>query len=386
MLDKEEVLKELKDETVKEILEEMGAVLFDEDDKQIIFSTICHGGHSNKLYYYKENKRFTCYTDCGNMSFYDLLENVWSYNFQQALYYLADKVGISFQKEQRTKFGIDEEDIYTQCLREEINLLKILTRQNNKNNVENINLKKYDKTILERFKKYYTEEWIEDYISIKTMEEFDIAFCFLRNKIIIPHYDIEGELIGIRTRSFNQWEIDKGMKYTPLFMGQTTFNHPLQLNFYGINKNSDNIRRKRKAIITEGEKGVHQSETYYGRENNITLASCGSIIGTYQRNLLIKLGVEVVYIAYDKQFKEKNDEDYIKWVKKIKKIVNLLSPFMEVRVLWDTEDILDYKDSPFDKGKEVADNLIRNYIKGEEFVGMEEYLVYKGVEKIEGVK
>ena len=40
----------------------------------IISRTICHGGHSHKLYYYENTKLFKCYTDClDSFDIYELI-------------------------------------------------------------------------------------------------------------------------------------------------------------------------------------------------------------------------------------------------------------------------------------------------------------------------
>lgn len=44
------------------------------------------------------------------------------------------------------------------------------------------------------------------------------------------------------------------------------------------------------------------------------------------------------------------------------KIVDKLSPFVTVSVLWDTNDLLEYKDSPTDRGKETLLQLMENKI------------------------
>ena len=44
------------------------------------------------------------------------------------------------------------------------------------------------------------------------------------------------------------------------------------------------------------------------------------------------------------------------------KIIDKLSPFFTVSVLWDTNDLLEYKDSPTDRGKETLLQLMDNKI------------------------
>ena len=44
-------------------------------------------------------------------------------------------------------------------------------------------------------------EWIEDGISYEIMKVYNILYSISRNKIVIPHYDAENNLIGIRGRT-----------------------------------------------------------------------------------------------------------------------------------------------------------------------------------------
>ena len=75
------------------------------------------------------------------------------------------------------------------------------------------------------------------------------------------------------------------------------------------------------------------------------------------------LGVREVIIALDKQYEVVDSEECKKWAKHIKeKIIDKLSPYVIVTVLWDTSGLLDYKDSPTDKGKETLLQLMDSKI------------------------
>ena len=61
-MDKTELLNLITDEDIVNILtEEFGAIKGSENSEQIIFSSICHGSNSFKLYWYKTSKTFHCY-------------------------------------------------------------------------------------------------------------------------------------------------------------------------------------------------------------------------------------------------------------------------------------------------------------------------------------
>lgn len=111
-------------------------------------------------------------------------------------------------------------------------------------------------------------------------------------------------------------------------------------------------------MLVEAEKSVFQTDTMFG-EDNFTVALCGSNLTDYQRGLILMLGVREVIIALDKQYQTLDSEECKKWAKHIKdKIIDKLSAYVVVTVLWDSNDLLDYKDSPTDKGKETLLRLM----------------------------
>lgn len=58
-------------------------------------------------------------------------------------------------------------------------------------------------------------------------------------------------------------------------------------------------------------------------------------------------------IAFDKQFQELGDKEHQGWVKKLKDINNKYSKFIKVSYMFDKWNLLGYKDSPIDCGKET---------------------------------
>lgn len=179
-----------------------------------------------------------------------------------------------------------------------------------------------------------------------------------QQKIIIPHFDISNQLIGVRGRSLVDEDIELFGKYTPFKVGRRFYNHSLGQNLFGLNHNMKAIQTKRKIMLVEAEKSVFQTDTMFG-EDNFTVALCGSNLTDYQRGLILMLGVREVIIALDKQYQTLDSEECKKWAKHIKdKIIDKLSAYVVVTVLWDSNDLLDYKDSPTDKGKETLLRLM----------------------------
>ena len=48
------------------------------------------------------------------------------------------------------------------------------------------------------------------------MDKFDIRYSISQNRIIIPHRDVHGRLVGVRCRVLNEWEVENLGKYMPV--------------------------------------------------------------------------------------------------------------------------------------------------------------------------
>ena len=106
------------------------------------------------------------------------------------------------------------------------------------------------------------------------------------------------------------------------------------------------------------EKSPLLYESYFGRENDISVACCGSNLSSYQLKLLLDLGIEEVIIAFDKQFKTKGDLEFKRWTKKLADIDKKYREYVKISFMFDKNDILRYKSSPIDEGK---DKFIKLY-------------------------
>jgi hypothetical protein len=223
-----------------------------------------------------------------------------------------------------------------------------------------IELPKYSSFVLDIYKEYYHKQWLNEDISAEAMKKFNIKFDVFSNKIIIPHYNINNELIGIRGRSLNQEDILQGRKYMPVKVENTIYSHPISCNLYGLSHNLNTIKKLRKVLLLEGEKSVLKIESYYPN-HNFSVAVCGDKISEYQKSLILK-HVDEVIIGFDKV------EEYKKGNKN-QSIINLrnlgkkFSPYVKTYIIVDKENLLSLKDAPVDKGKLVLEKLMKNKIE-----------------------
>ena len=93
--------------------------------------------------------------------------------------------------------------------------------------------------------------------------------------------------------------------------------------------------------------------SYFGIENDITVACCGSSLLSNQVELLLKLGVEEIIIAFDKQFKEIGDAEWKRLTKNLYALHRKYGAYVQISYMFDKEDLLGYKESPIDRGPEI---------------------------------
>ena len=355
-MDRDELLELITTEDVIEILTELGSkepIL--DNQGNMYFQTVCHGGDKQKLHYFPDSKMFMCYTNCGSMSIYDLLMNTNNWTFYESFTYLLDFKGV---KNDILKVGLQNTVKNTD--------LDFLNKHLAKIEKKDIKLPSFNKGVLNVFDNYCPSSWIEEGISADVMQYYGIKFYFAQCKAIIPHLDKYGNLVGIKGRNFLQHEIDEGKKYIPVTIQGLTYRYPNNFNLYGLYQNKENIKKYRKVIVFEGEKSVLKYASLYGQKNNISVASLGMGMSLYQRDLLIELGVEEVIIAYDKQYEiekigDKTSEEYkeyIKYLKMLYKTIKLFVNYCNVSVMLCWDDRLDYKSAPLDHGKKIFEELL----------------------------
>lgn len=93
--------------------------------------------------------------------------------------------------------------------------------------------------------------WERDGITKEVCDARGICYDPANQGIVIPHYDINGNLIGIRERTLIKEEEQYG-KYRPAFIDGKLWNHPLGFNLYNLNWSKNNIKTIGTAIVFEG--------------------------------------------------------------------------------------------------------------------------------------
>ena len=348
MINYKEIIEQLDTQKVIQLMEALGVEDYIEKPGYVIFPTICHNEDpseaSMKLYYYENSHIFQCYTECGPMGIFQFLKHYYEtrgidYDWYRDIY----KVVLDCSNYNQN-FGFAPERYKS------IRNLYLVA--------EPKKLPTYPKGILDCFTHFYPPEWLRDGISKEAMDKFDIRYSIPQNKIIIPHYNPDGELVGIRGRALNEWEVENVGKYMPVQIEDKWYSHPLSLNLYGLNITKENISKTGVCYIFESEKAVMQFESF--DRLNCAAAVCGSQFNKFALKLLIKnCHPQEIVICFDKE-ELPGQEEYFN---KLYSIGKKYQTYADFSFIYDREGLLDLKDSPTDKGQETFEKLLQRRVK-----------------------
>ena len=344
MINYKKIIEELEDEKVCSLLDSLD-IPYKNEDTYILMPTVCHNENPDeaswKLYYYKDSHMFMCYTSCQNMSIFKFLQNFYEtrglvYDWKKDILQVVLKCSAS---------TLEIKDSY-RSMRDRYKL------QN-----KNIELQTYNAAVLGGFEKYYPIEWLEDGISKESMDKFNIRFSISQNKIIIPHYNINGELVGIRGRALNPQDVELFGKYMPVQIEGQWYSHPLSLNLYGLNINKENIRRDGIAILVESEKAVMQADQF--SIPNYCVAVCGSRINKFHINLLLRtVQPRQIVVAFDNEEEQKSHL----YFDKLYKMCEKYKDYCNMSFIYDRDGLTKLKDSPTDKGEAIFEELLKKRV------------------------
>lgn len=187
-------------------------------------------------------------------------------------------------------------------------------------------------------------EWIKEGISIETLNKYQVRYDKISNGIVFPIWDNIGNIINIKKRTLStDYKENKKPKYI-------YYNKIGTLDFlYGYYQHKDNFKDYPDVILVEGEKSVMKLEEF-GYFNGISLLT--SHATQEQIKILINLRKDIT-IALDKGVD----------IKMIRDNFRILSKFTNVYIIIDKNNLLDIKDAPVDKTKEIFETLYENRVK-----------------------
>lgn len=229
-----------------------------------------------------------------------------------------------------------------------------------------------------------------DEIPLQQLSDFQVAYYPKRGTIILPHHNINGEIVGLYERSFaptkdemekifqygkHEWidnkEIWKAIhyapksKYMPLWKEKKyrdkniekdyTWSFPNSCNLYGLHKAKEAIRESGKAIIFEGAKSVMLAHAY-----GYPFAVASHTFGAHENHIsmLIQAGAKEIVLAFDKQYQKPEGREWDTYEKRTRGLADRVGRFVKVSRICDREGaFLGYKDAPIDNGKAAFETL-----------------------------
>lgn len=334
----QELKNRLTIENTIQLLEYFGAELRNETSEYYVFSSFCHNSNSSKVQLYKESNTLYCFV-CGNIDQISIVQEQEGLTLSEAIVWLEDFFQLNKHTWGRPKIEHKPREIE----KKPIDI--------------NEKLPMYNESILNTFIDYQPVEWLNEGISKETMNMFGIKFDIDSNAIIIPIRDYENSLVGIRCRNLNENTIEQYGKYGVYidFLNGISYKCTTGRLLYGLNINKKKIMERKKIIIVEGEKSVLKSKTWFG-EDDITVASFGANLTNFQIEIIKSLGVTDILFCYDREEDEKI-------LKKMNNIYKKTALFFNVYYIRNYKDLIDIKESPLDKNKDIYVELLSNLEK-----------------------
>ena len=339
----------------KQIMQALGIPSYSENSAQIVYYTgdknVDPYKGSPKLYFYKDTSIYVGMTAGRSYDIISLVQTRLALlkqpcSFLDACQFILDTTNINPDSISRVK---KEGHVYDWS-----NLERFIRVRKYGNQ-----LSEYNRNIIDTLPPLYPQAWIDEGISEETMDKYQIRYYERCNQTVIPCFDDEARLVGVRVRNWDKDRVEQA-KYMPLVTldGQCYKFNTNQV-FYGINYNKPEIERTGKVIIVESEKAVMKLDTYMGR-HNIALGMYGSNLGIQRRNQLLKMGVNTVSYVVDNDFIGQDDEFFEQWREKIQHFIKLWDGFCRVEIVWDNLGLLGPKENATDRTKEVWEQLWEN--------------------------
>lgn len=191
------------------------------------------------------------------------------------------------------------------------------------------------------FRKEKLKSWYDEGIQYETMYRYGVRYDAFDDRIVYPIRNLDGKIFCVSGRTCDPNYKEKGIrKYT-----YTTQIGSLPA-LYGFWENRDAIFGRKEAIVFEGCKSVLKGVDF-GFPNGIALLT--SHLSQFQLDAMIRLAS-----FHDVRFVFALDADID--IRKDKNIM-CLSRYAQVEWIRNRNDLLQDKDSPVDRGKEVFEKL-----------------------------
>ena len=194
-------------------------------------------------------------------------------------------------------------------------------------------------TYMDRFD--FNEEklagWKGEGICDESLKRFQVRYDPVSDRLVFPIRNLKGDIVNVCGRTLDpNFKAKRLRKYT--------YFKPLGVLdlIYGLHENRKEIVEKREIILFEGAKSVMLADTWGIRNTGAVLTSH---LNRCQFDILVRLGVRVTF-ALDAEVDIRQDENIMR-----------LRRYTEVYWVRNIGGVLDEKDAPVDKGREVFERL-----------------------------
>lgn len=361
-MDAKVLLNKLTLDDYEKVLNDLGVEEIKKSDAYWQIPTLCHNldlsEASYKLYFYLDTRTFFCFTECQkSRDIFDLIADRWrlvgnhNFTFPMVINYICCVCDINNESNHASN-GIGQPE-----WKKRIAVYKGAKTTHYLG-------KRYDRSIMRYLAPCDSKEFINDGISKETMEKFGISYYAPRNQIAIPVYDTDGSLVGIHCRNLNKFDIKAGRKYIPLkTISGLDYRFKSNEVLYALNVNLPKIQQKKQVQLFESPKSVLQLDTMYHSQTT-GVAMFGLNLGQNRRNAILEQGVSEVVIGIDRDYEGLDDNVGIEaYMKNVKRIAHMFKGYCKCTCLWDSDNLLDYKSSPTDKGKAIYEYLYNNRVE-----------------------
>lgn len=312
------ILEKLGFHKIRELNNEIRAALPDGNNWT---STVVKLNENLSTYIYSRN-------DYDGTDIISLVQYIKKMNFRQAIEWLCLELGIDY----------NNNDIEIKLESSSYKIFKMFEKRGSENIIHEI----LDEEILKQYEDRIIQEWLDEGISEETQCKFEVKFDSKTNRIVFPIRDENGNLINIKGRTCFS-------NYKELGIPKYIYYYKLGTNdiLYGLYQNRNSIQDI--LIIVEGEKSVMKFDSL-GINNVVAVGT--HTINKYQLDKILALKCREVVIAFDK------DVQYKELIEEAKK----LSRYVNVSIIYDTNNYLDEKDAPIDQGILVWEELFERRI------------------------
>lgn len=255
--------------------------------------------------------------------------------------------GLTFDLAVRKVANITGSDEHTYMESESMSFFKLLNRLNmpKKRNMVERTILDIDSDYNQKYSDEIPQEWVDEGISPQELKKYEIRVDDVSNRIVYPVRDDQFNMIGVKGRTrFKDYKELKIIKYSNYYkIGALDY-------FTGMMQAADYVDSSKEIIIVEGIKSVMKLDQW-GYHNVVSAET--STLSEYQIELLIRMQLHDVTIAFDKDVQ----------MSKIDECTKLLKKFTNVYVVYDRCGLLDEKDSPCDKGVEIWKTLYERRVR-----------------------